>query len=739
MKNKHIIIFVIFFTLFCSRVEAQTVKGTVFEQTPSGERNPLPGVNVFWAGTQIGGATDVNGNFELKNPNNSYNELVVSYIGYKTDTILFEPSVEPLAIVLTVNPTLAEVEIVNKGSGSFISRIDPIHTTVITSTELRKAACCNLSESFETNASVDVNYSDAISGAKQIQLLGLSGIYSQLMTENIPNLRGISTAFGLGLVPGTWMESIQVSKGTSSVVNGYESITGQINVEYKKPDIQEKLFVNLYADLESRYEFNFDAGKILNPKWSTRLLVHGNTNNQKIDHNSDGFLDQPLKSQVNVMNRWQYIGKNMESRFGVQYIADERTGGQWDYQEGMVPSVNNPYGIYVNNNRMNAYVKVGFFLPHHEHASIGTIFSGSYHDLDAIYGLNLYNGIQKSGYANIIYEDELFTHHHKINLGGSYSYDHFDEGLNDSVFTRIERVPGIFAQYTYNVEEKVTLIAGARADFNSIYGTLFTPRVHVRYAPDHHTIFRASAGKGYRSPSTIAENLSVLASSRRIMTETPEIEDAWNYGINVTRYIDILGKELTLNAEVYRTDFLNQLVVDLDASAGEVRFYNLTGKSYSNNYQVEASYELVRGLNFLGAFRISDAFTTTNGQLQRKPLSSRYKGLINISYSTNLNKWQFDFTSQFNGGGRIPSTSSNPEPHAGSDSFDPYTIINCQVTKNFKHWSIYAGAENLNGFTQHHAILEPENPFGPHFDASLIWGPIMGAKYYTGIRISLLR
>lgn len=736
-KNIKILTFFLVVILSSNHIFSQNIKGIVYELNQQKEKNPLPGVNLYWAGTQSGGSTDADGKFEIRNPGNKHQLMVVSYIGYKTDTVTVAKSDSPIEIVLSVNPTLAEVEIINKGSGSFISRIDPIQTTVITSTELRKAACCNLSESFETNASVDVNYSDAISGAKQIQLLGLSGIYSQLMTENIPNLRGISTSFGLGFVPGTWMESIQVSKGTSSVLNGYESITGQINVEYKKPDIEEKLFVNLYADNEGRYEFNFDAGHKFNPKWSTRLLVHGNTNQQKIEHNDDGFLDMPLKNQINVMNRWQYVGKSVESRFGIQFITDERIGGQYDYEKGMEPLTTNPYGIYVKNNRAQAFAKVGFFIPNHKHASIGTIFSGTFHDLQAIYGLNLYNGTQKSGYANIIYEDILFNEHHKINLGGSYSYDQFDENLNDSAFARTEKVPGIFGQYTFNIEERMTLIVGTRVDFNSIYGTLITPRIHIRYAPSHHTVIRASVGKGYRSPSTIAENLSVLASSRKIFTETTEIENAWNYGINITQYIDILGKELTINAEAYRTEFINQIVVDLDASAGEVRFYNLTGKSYSNNYQIELSYEVIKGLNLLGAFRVSDAFTTTANQLQRKPLSSMYKGLINLSYSTNLNKWQFDFTTQFNGGGRIPSTSSNPEPHVGSDSFSPYTIINTQVTKNFKRWSVYLGGENLTGFTQHHPIIEAENPFGPHFDASLIWGPIMGAKYYAGLRFSI--
>lgn len=716
---------------------AQNLGGSVFELNQQNEKNPLPGVNVYWAGTQLGTSTDINGKFEISNPGSEHKSLVVSYIGYRTDTLTIDQFTAPIEIILSINPTLAEVEIINKGSGSFISRIDPIHTTVITSSELRKAACCNLSESFETNASVDVNYSDAISGAKQIQLLGLSGIYSQLMTENIPNLRGISTSFGLGFIPGTWMESIQVSKGTSSVINGYESITGQINVEFKKPEIDEKLFVNVYADNEGRYEFNLDAGHKLTPKLSTRLFIHGNTNQQKIEHNHDGFLDQPLKNQINVMNRWNFIGRNIESRFGFQLISDERVGGQFDYQKGMEPTIANPYGMYVKNNRAHGFVKVGFFLPDHHHASIGTIFSGSYHNLESIYGLNKYSGTQKSGYANIIYEDILFNEEHKINIGTSYSYDHYDENLNDSIFARIENVPGVFAQYTFHKEERLTVIIGARTDFNSIYGTLLTPRVHIRYEPVHHTIIRASIGKGFRSPSSIAENLSVLATSRKIFTEEAKIENAWNYGVNITQYIDILGKEMTLNLEAYRTDFINQMIIDLDASSTEVRFYNLTGKSYSNNFQIEVSYELIKGLNLLSAFRVSDAFITTNDQLQRKPLSNRYKGLINVSYSTNLNKWQFDFTAQFNGGGRIPSTSENPEPHVGRDSFDPYTLANFQITRNFKHWSAYLGVENLTNFTQDHPIIEAESPFGPHFDASLIWGPVMGSKYYIGLRITI--
>jgi len=702
----------------------------------------LVGANVYWANTQTGTITDVKGEFILPLVAGNKN-LVVSYIGYKTDTLLIEND-RPVEVVLK-SDELDEVLVAGKKAGSHMSRLDPLTKVNITGAELCKAACCNLSESFETNASVDVSYADAATGAKQIQLLGLSGNYVQMMTENIPNFRGLATLYGLSYIPGAWMESIQISKGTATVINGYEALTGQINVEYKKPVNSEKFFVNMYANNTGRWETNVNGSIHLNDKWTTAILAHYSEDQKSTDDNDDGFRDEPLLKQINFINRWDYNNKNgFTSQIGIKVLDENRLGGQMDFH-GSQPS-NSIYGINIDTRRYEAFYKAGYVFDD-DLTSVALVANYSKHEQNSFYGLKKYDAQQNSFYANLIFQSYIGSENSKFSTGASFQTDKFDEKLNQNfqtpeveILNREEIVPGAFFQYTFNIPERLTLIAGARVDFHNNYGTLFTPRLHAKYNFTPNTILRASAGKGYRTPNVLAENSYLLASSRNINI-APDLdqEEAWNYGANITQYIDIAGKELTLNVEYYRTDFQNQLVVDADQSVDAVYFYNLNGKSYANNFQVEGKYEVLKGLDLVAAWRLNDVKSTYNDELMDRPLISRAKGLVNLSYATPLKKWQVDFTTQFNGKGRVPSTSDNIEEHQRPDSFDSYQIVNTQVTKYFRKWNIYVGAENLGNFTQDNPIIAGDEPFGDYFDSSLIWGPVMGRRFYFGLRFSIGR
>lgn len=716
---------------------SQEVKGFVFELDGNRQKLPLPGANVYWAGTTTGTSTDMDGAFSLKSKGPKYHLLVVSYVGYENDTVHVHEGAPPLEVIMIQNKTLEEVEVLERAPGAHISRTDPLATQQITLGELKKAACCNLSESFETNASVDVNYSDAITGAKQIKLLGLAGKYSQLQTENIPNLRGLASSFGLTYIPGSWMESIQVSKGASSVKNGYESITGQINTEYKKPDSKEKLYLNLFANQAGRVEGNINSSIRVSPKWNTAIFGHISNQSSKLDHNHDGFLDDPIFTQVNLFNRWSYYSDKMEGMFGAKFLTEERKGGQLDFYTTNEPASDSVYGTDVKTNRFEAFSKTGFFLKRAE-SSIGWINSYIYHNINSFFGNNVYDALEHNFYSNLMLQTYIRNSAHTITSGVSYVMDFMEENLNDSAFSRTEHVPGFFAEYSWVVPEKFTVLAGIRADYSSLHGFFFTPRLHLKYAVSEHLIIRASGGKGSRSANVVAENLSLLTTSRKfVFTDKLKMENAWNYGINVTQYIDILGREMSVNAEYYRTDFVNQVIVDKEQNASQILVYNLTGRSFANTYQVEAKYELVPRMDVTLAFRYNDVKMTIADKLEREPLVNKFKGLVSASYATNLNKWQFDVTAQFNGPSRIPSTEMMPEDYQMDDYSPFYTILNAQVTKFFKRWEIYLGGENLTNYRQQHPIISPDEPFGPYFDASNIWGPVSGIKVYAGVRFLL--
>ncbi|MFA8299928.1 MAG: TonB-dependent receptor domain-containing protein [Hyphomicrobiales bacterium] len=712
--------------LFCLtiiKVYGQEVSGKVVEIIDN-KKVGLPGVNIYWQGTTQGGISDNEGNFSLTKEEGQ-NNLIFSYIGYSNDTIT--DFSKPIYVVLNSNVSLDEVVVSSRANGSVVSRLDPIFTQKITADGLTRAACCNLSESFENNASVDVSYSDATTGAKRISLLGLSGIYSPILAENMPNIRGLASVWGLGYVPGSWMESISVSKGTSSVVNGFESMTGQINFEYKKPS-DEKLHLNGYVNSMGKYEANVNAGFSLTPKVSSAIFAHYENLSVENDHNNDGFLDEPLTEQFNVFNRWMYDGDKLKAQWGVKAIKETRDGGQKSSLG------DDRYKINIETDRYEVFTKTGYIFSSDNNQSIGLQNQYTYHRQQSVFGNNIYNAKQISYYGNLIFQTDVLNSD-ILKVGGSFMFDQYTEHLNDTSMYRSEKVPGIFAEYTMTIADKVNIIGGIRADFHNVYGTFYTPRLHVRYMINENNILRASVGKGYRSPNVIAENSYLLASNAEFkFIDTPKQEKAWNFGLNFTKYIDIAGRQLTLNLDAYRTEFENQIIIDRDSDVSSIYIYNLNGQSYSNSFQIEGNIELFRNFDLTMAYRYNDVKMTINNKLKTAPLYNRFKGLVTGSWASRLKRWQIDLTAQLNGDSRLPDKYSRN----GIDQHSPvYTIINSQVTRNFKNWAVYLGSENMTNYKQDNPIYSANDPFDKSFDASTIWGPISGIKVYAGFKYTI--
>lgn len=601
------------------------------------------------------------------------------------------------------------------------------NTEIISSKELLRAACCNLGESFTTNPSVDVNYADAATGARQIRLLGLSGTYVQMLTENIPNYRGLATPFALGYIPGPWMQSIQVSKGASSVKNGHESITGQINVEFKKPQATPFADANLYYNTKGKLEANLGGNLQLSKRWSTALLGHYEMPGKAHDANGDGFADMPKIKQGLLQSRWAWMGDYYIFQASVKGLKEHREGGQLAHHS---PLTTHPYLIDITNERYEAFVKNAYIF-NEEHASnVALILSGSLHHADAEYGQKSYHADQRNGYASLMFETD-FSEHHSLSTGVSLNYDYLSEFPS-------ETTPGLYAQYTYKLGERLVVMGGLRWDHSSIYGGFLTPRMHLKYSPNGFLTLRGSIGKGRRTVHPLAENHYLLASGRHVVVD-PDLdqEEAWNYGLSAALSIPVGEKKLELNAEYYYTTFLHQAVIDFDADPHTVRFSNLNGESYSHTWQAEASYPLFEGFTLTATYRRSNVKSTYGGVLNEKPLTNKYKGLVTASYAPGLGKWQFDVTLQLNGGGRMPT------PYATADGFPSwparykgYEQLSAQITRFFRFWSIYVGGENITNFKQKNPVIGADDPWGPNFDSTMIWGPVHGTIGYIGIRLN---
>ena len=622
--------------------------------------------------------------------------------------------------------SLQNITITSRRSGT--RRVKgPTNAQLITRDELFKAACCNLGESFTTNPSVDVNYSDAATGAKQIKLLGLSGTYVQMLTENLPNFRGAAAPYALDYVPGPWMKSIQVSKGSSSVRNGYESITGQIDVEYLKPEDEQGVTVNLFGNTMGRFEANADANVHMNDRLSTEILAHYQDEWGHHDQNDDGFQDQPNVRQWNLQNRWKYKSDSYIFHGGISMVKEKREGGQTEHSSHLSPNTQHLYKIGIETDRYEGYMKHAFILNPEHGTNIAVMGNASMHLLDANYGHKHYSVNQKNAYAQLLFETN-FTKEHNLAAGFSLNYDYLTK--DDK-----ETVSGAYAQYTYNLNDKVVAMAGVRADHSSRFGTFVTPRFHLKLMPNEIVNLRLSAGKGYRTVHALAENNNLLASGRELVIDDLEQEQAWNYGISSSFYIPLFGKTLKLNAEYYHTHFIHQAVIDYDSNPTEVRITNLDGKSYSNTFQIDATYPVVKGLELTAAWRLNDVKCTYGGELMEKPLTSRYKGLVTASYKTPLGIWQFDATLQLNGGGRMPT----PVNGLWDNTFPAYEQVSAQITRWFRHFSIYIGGENLTGFRQKQTIINAADPWSSTFDPTMVWGPVQGPMFYAGIRVNFGR
>ena len=746
MKIKQVLVGMMI--LFCACVQAQ-ISGVVLDE--HGE--PLVGANVYWENTGVGMAAGVDGTFTIM-PVKTTNRLVVSFVGCHSDTILVLNR-KPLTVVLVDETILDEVTITERKAGVLRLRESAFDTQTIGVEELCRAACCNLSEAFETNASVDVAYSDAATGAKQIRLLGLSGTYVQLIQENTPAVRGLAQNFGLEYIPGPWMSSIQVSKGTSSVINGYEATSGQINVELLKPQTQNPLSVNLMVNSETMAEANIMGGWKISPQsLYTGILAHYGQSFMAMDENHDSFVDMPKIQNANLANRWFYRHGEYTFQAFVRGLFDRRRGGQ------LADSIANPYRINLNTWRVEGFLKNGYVFDEESGSSVALITAISYHNQDNTYGLRNWKADQLNAYLNAIYQGNwegagLIDNDHRLSAGVSVNYDKYGENLiiNGAglLLDRQELTAGVFAEYSYTYAEKLSLVTGVRADYSTRYGFFVTPRANIRYTPWHWWVIRGSAGMGYRSPNAIADNAFILPSSRQLkMNDDIRQERAVNAGISTTFYIPVGRRELQLSGEYYYTHFLNSLIVDMDRDPHAVYICNQSdipnAKSFAHSAQIELSMEVLRGWTWTAAFRWTDVRQTTmdvegNYSLRTKALTNRFKGVITTSYQTPLKKWQFDVTAQFNGISRMPDGFTAYGDMRGGYgtpvSINWYPQLMAQITKYFRTCSLYVGAENMTNFKQYNPIIDSFHPYSPDFDASMVCAPTMGWKVYVGFRYDL--
>ncbi|PCI35581.1 MAG: TonB-dependent receptor [Flavobacteriaceae bacterium] len=744
MKHLQFLLFLLPLTLF-----AQTsIEGTVFEKTIDNKNIPLAGATIYWKNTTVGTVTDFDGNFSIPYSTN-FKTMIISYIGYKTNTIQ-TTSTEKRNYYLTPSSELNEVKLETRKKTASVSYLSAVYVNNVDSAELLKAACCNLAESFETNPSIDVNFADAVSGTKQIKMLGLTSPYLLITTENIPSIRGAAQAYGMSFIPGTWVESIQVTKGAGSVSNGFESIAGQINAELKKPLNDDDFFFNAYTSLDGRSELNTHINTKVSDKWDTGLYIHGNLRDKKFDNNNDNFLDAPLANQINIMNRWQYIDpeKGTIAFINFRYLNDDKQSGELNFDPKKDKLTNNFWGAEINTDRLEVSANLGFVNPDIPYQKLSVQVALSHHKQDSYFGLNSYDITHQSMYSNVVYSSIISDSRHQIKTGASFTYDDYNEQVNTENIGRIERSLGGFFEYAFDNLEAITLTAGIRLDHHNLLGTFVTPRFHMRYAPWEKSAFRMSFGRGKRSANIFTENQKMFATSRKINILNnngtiyglnPEI--AWNYGLSFLQGFNLFGRKADVTIDFFRTDFKNQVVVDWETPT-EINFYNLEGDSFANSFQVELNYSISKNIELRMAYKNYNVKTDYKSGTKEKPLLPKNRFFTNISYDTNVKEngahWKFDATYNYLSKQRFPSNLNSPIEYQAGEYSPTLSTLNAQATKIFSpKFEMYAGGENITNVKQKNPVISADAPFGAYFDSTYVYGPIFGASYYVGLRYKL--
>ncbi len=726
--------------------QTRDIQGTVSIKDNKGRKEYAAGAIIAVPGSATGTQSDKDGKFWLTVAD-SINTLVTTYVGYMPDTTILKPGINDLHIELIIPHNLKEIVVHERLKGTEISMLNPFQTDMIGQKELQKAACCNLSESFETTPSIDIVFTDAVTGYKQIRLLGLMGQYTLITQENIPNVRGLGAITGLTFTPGAWIEGMQLSKGTGSVVNGFESFAGQLNVELKKPAEGEKWFFNIYQSTQGHSEVNVLYRHKFNPRLATNLMVYANSQWLKIDQNFDHFLDQPLSKQFNVLNRWIYNApQGWMLQAGVKFVYANGIGGEWNYKEGDPQIPGNPWGYQFTTMRLEDWAKIAKIFSQRAGTSIGLQLSNINHYQDGQYGSREYIGVQNSVYANLIFQTYINNTNHIIKTGISGVMDIYNEQYEQITYKRNEKVPGVFGEYAYNYSDKFNLVAGLRGDYDNMYGAFLTPRLHLRYAPFKGTVIRASIGRAQRTAKIFAENAGFMVGNKQFEIQNPQPgkayglnpEVAWTSGANITHKFKIGMREATFTLDYYYTVFQSQVVVDVD-EPGFVIFYNLSGKSFANSCSAQFDYELIHNFDVRVAYRYYKVMETYESVLEQKPLVPASRAFIDLNYETR-SKWKFDYNIQWISTQRTPGIIHN---HGGITPARPnyspsYIQMNVQITRVISDvFEVYVGGENLTNYMQHDAITDATNPYAKDFDASMIWGPMMGRNVYAGFRYKI--
>lgn len=688
---------------------------------------------------------DTAGNFYLASEAH-FDYLIITAPGYLTDSVSISGlGHQELKVRLTEVNEIGAAKIKGDPKNTHIGR-QPAKTEIITHSELKKAACCDLAGCFETQGTVKAVTTNVITNARELRILGLSGVYNQVFTDGMPMIQGASYTYGISAMPGPAVYGIFVSKGTNSVLQGYESMVGQINVVPKFGNRSEKLLLNAFVNNFGENQYNAIWG--INKKgWNNFLAVHLVNPAGERDRNGDSFTDVTRLNRLVVYNKFQ-TGlekiKGLQSTVGVKFTLEKREGGQLGYVGSRDQGSSSIYGQTVNYLQPELYAKFKWLITEQE--NIELMASGQYHNQESYFGPVLYQSEQKQFYVNAQYSKDWSMGDNNFKGGVSLRNLELAERIGftsnplnrtyDSSYLKQETIPGVFAENIWNWRGNIfQLITGARADYHNQFGWQFTPRAMLKYEATESAAFRFSAGTGWHTVNMFAENIGLLSSSRDIVfQEVLNPEKSLNIGLNFTQNFQRGKWQGFVTTDFYQTRFQNQFFPDYDTDPTKAFIGNFTGNSVSNAYQLDIVGTYSKNLELKLAYNYLDVYRVINSRRVLLPFNSKHRLMAAISLKSRDKKWQGDINAHWFGKQRLPDTRLNPDAFKQDAFSKPYTTLNIQLTKKWQKLELYGGVENVLDYRQTNPIVNANNPFDPYFDTSFTWGPIRGREVFLGVR-----
>ena len=621
---------------------------------------------------------------------------------------------------------------------------------ILTENEFKKAACCTLSESFETTNTLEVSNADGVSGIRQIEMLGLAGKYVQMSQSNMPSVRGLSVLTGLSHIPGPMVSAVHLSKGTGSITEGFEGLTGGINYALKQEPTEPKLFLNAYLNNQWRGEVNLISKQRINHRTFNHSFLHYGGQWKTMDFGGDGFTDMPISNRAFIGNQISRYNDKNEWILGFTHVNDERRGGDLHYFMHKEPE-NNVFHFNMKEQKTDVWGKFGVFLNKEATRSIGQILHLNRQQTHSMLN-NLRNRHYEGKQFSLFYSAIYATPEKKpisTRSGISIMIDKVNETLSDSGImlfnpSRNEQNFGTFSEWVFKSGES-SLVLGLRSDYNNLFGWLITPRIHAKWEIDEKgKMLHFQMGRGVRTPWVLAEHLPLFISNRNIQIMDfrnngaygQRREDAINTGISLTLPFRMFGYPAKFITDAFHTRFLHLIGADRDQRPDLIVIGKIDQSRY-NAIQTDLQLQPHRRVELRLSYRFIENLLWLGGSMRQQPLLSKHR-FVGVLSVKNRKKWYMDAIVQWNSPKRLPETISLPEKEQMPVWSPAYAIVNLQIRKDFgKKWEWYAGGENLLNVVQRNPVLSASNPNQPWFDAAYAWGPVNGVNMYTGFRLKI--